>query len=140
MLYRQGLRAVVICAVAAGLLFRAEGAFSSNLTNDTFPFAASEEIAIQLPEFSLINHYAQTHYLASNREPDFLVSVPPQDLFAYSSSLAIRWNVSDIQHADAPAWDSLWHNVKSIPMTAVPEPTAAALVALGVALLGWQKK
>lgn len=139
MLYRQGLRAVVICAVAAGLLFRAEGAFSASLTNDTFPFS-STEIALHLPEFSLIHHYAQTHYLASNREPDFLVNVPPQDLFTYCSSLAPRWDVSDIQHAEAPAWDTLWHNVKSLPTTAVPEPTAAALLVLGGALLRWRKK
>lgn len=146
MLYRQGLRAVVFCAVAAGLLFRAEGAFASSLTTDTFSFAAtasevsSETIAIALPEFSLLHHYVQAHYLASNREPDFMVNVPPQDLFTYSSSLAARWDASAIQHADAPAWDTLWHNVKSIPLTAVPEPTTTALVMLGGALLLRRKK
>jgi hypothetical protein len=138
MLCRKGLRAVVFCAVAAGLLFRAQAAIYPNLSLETFPVAPNDN-PIHPPDFSLANYSAPTPALGSNTLPDLLAYVPATDLFTYSSELDAELERATLKTPEVPAWENLWHGAARLPIPAVPEPTSAAILAIGAVVLGFRK-
>lgn len=133
MLCRKGWQAVVVSAVVAGLLFRAEGASSSDFSPELSANSALT-LTLNVSDFALINHYVTPHYLGSNSLPDLLPNFPPQDLF--SRRFTENGDPLLSPDLDEPAWDMLWHDVARISIIAVPEPSSFALFAIATLLFG----
>lgn len=119
------------------MLFRANAELYPALSIATFPPTA-ETAALSPLDFSLANHYSEVHYLDHSNLPSLLVTLPPQDLFAYSAALELQADRIDPQEA-APAWESLWQGANRISVAAVPEPSTLALLGAGAFLLGARK-
>ena len=122
------------------MLFRANGELYPTLSVATIP-APAETAALSLLgplDFSLANHYSGAHYLDQSNFPSLLVTLPPQDLFAYSAALELQTDRLDPQDA-APAWESLWQGANRVAIAAVPEPSTLALLGAGALLLGARK-
>ena len=136
MLCRKGWKAVVVFfVVAAGLSFRAEADLYSDFTVEPSSPAALE-LTLQVPEFALLNYHAAPHYLNSNSLPDLLSDLPPQDLFTYRSAPEFNPSRAAAHATDDSAWDTLWNGAHRIPINAVPEPSALALLAIATVVLG----
>src|SRR6478735_7712423 len=107
MLCRKGWQAVVVSAVVAGLLFRAEGASSSDFSTELSANSALT-LTLNAPDFALINQISAPHYLGSNSLPELLPILPPQDLFSH------RFAGGSDPTPDAGlgefTWDTLWRD------------------------------
>lgn len=131
---RAGKWVCLSAVVAAGMSFRVKAELYPGLTVNPLPYR-SETAPLQ-SDFSLTTYNFEPHYLdlESSNLPGLLTTVPPQDLFSYSQAFELASHRVELPAA-TPAWDSLWQGAARISIATVPEPSAVALLGLGVWLL-----
>lgn len=127
-----------ISFVTCGLLFLGAGAVASQTFGAEFANPTANALPITAADFRLPatdttfgQHRLELGSATLQRVSHFRDD-SPSPLFATPAA-------SPDANAHTSEWDYLWRNPSRIPVTAIPEPSAAALLLAGALLFGSQR-
>ena len=126
-------RKVFIVVVSAGLISQASASIRPQLSFDS-PAPTDPQVHSQSSEFSLSSGRTETFSLGGNESRGLLAEVAPE-LHADFQIMPTSAEQIIAPLTDGLVWEPLWFNAARIPISAVPEPSALALLTVGTTLL-----